>query len=576
MDAPDAGHHLTNQITSTGDTFELLNLMASKHHKEVEPQHVATALSRLFMLKKSDNRDIDSGKILHHQGFSNILHMIKFKSSQMEVNDLLTTLKVLSFFGLKSESIMSKRMLNLIKDKINELTPNQLIFLNFLLKKQDSTPLIEALKIAIPIVFEVNLSQNMDHDNPVELAEVLHFASISSMKVTKKSLTSIFTALTIHGKNLSVEVAKSVVWSLSALKALDETSVRLLSNCIKILSTNCRDLSFHDIETTLDFMIESVARGYREFYSEEFFNNAARIAIENNEEFIKASYIQKKFNKISFVSYELLDYIDTQVLLNPSNLSSCKIPGIITFASGFSNANYKSQHWDIIKPFLLENPSIGENRLGIPWMKVAVDFMALGIFSEVLLEKVFSTDFLTAYIGRSENKLDQLQFLLVWQSVKVFYPEYNGTMPDQRFINDATLINLAKSNEAAATTIGEAVGGRQFVQTNVASSLGHCLDCVVSFDANENPIEMPCKINNYSDLPKSQVESVAVFLHGRGNHPFNYPQKLRGMFDLRRKTIEALGIRTVDIMTTTLHNLDENERSAFIEREIRHSLRFKN
>lgn len=573
MEASERGNNFLNQVKAVNDSYELLDLMASKHHKDVEPHHVPIALNQLFALQKKGFNTLDRSQIQKHQGFASIINMIKFKSSQMEVNDLITTLKVLSFLGLKSSSIMSKRLLSLIKDNINDLSPSQLIFLNFMLDKMESTALVEALKIAVPLVFEINLSLKLDHDNQSELAEILHFISTSSMKITKKSMTIIFTALTIHGSSMSVGLAKSVIWSLCSLREFDESYERLAQNCIGVLNENYSAMSIEDLECTSEKMMRRMKRGDLVFYNEDFFNKTAAAVIERDAGFLSANFILKKMNLINFVNYDLLDYIDNSVYKNPSLLSSCSTAALISMASGFATANYKSEHWEIIKSVLLENPVLYSDKMQIPWMRFAVDLMSIGIYSNIMLEKLFNSSFIKAFLRPEENKLDQLQLLLLWQSVKLFVPEYDGPFPDQKIIDDAILLNLAKPYESAWTTIGDALGGKQFVQWNVATKYGHCLDCVVSFDVNDKPIAMPCTIKTYDELPKSKVRSVAVFLHGRGHHPSNYPEKLRGHFELRKKTIEALGITTVNISTSMLNGMKESEKGSFIEREIRYSLR---
>lgn len=169
--------------------------------------------------------------------------------------------------------------------------------------------------------------------------------------------------------------------------------------------------------------------------------------------------------------------------------------------------------------------------------------------------------------------MDLIQLLTLWQGVKLLLPDYDGPLPEQRFIDDAIIANFSRSvNEGFYQTLADIFGGRQFIQTNVASSYGHCLDFVISFDNQGNPITMPCKIKAYDDLPKSQVRSVTVFLHGRACFPLNYPGRLRGTFDLRRRTIEKLDIKTVGISAPIWNNLPESEVLSFLEREIRYCL----
>lgn len=574
IDSPETSINveISNKIRSTGDTHELLDLMTRMDKNDLEPHHLSQAFSRLFTLHKIGYNSIHPSQLTNHTGFDHMCHMLKFKAPRMDVNDLVASLKVLNFFGLTTQSLIVQRILHLIKDQINDLGPNNLLFLSFLLSKMKKTPLTEALAIAIPIVFDLNLSLKIDHNKTTELTEMLNFVSSSPMKISKKSMTSIITALTLHGKNLSLQEARSVIWSFTSMRIFDPSYEKLFNNCMKILNTNYLDLTFEELESTVTKMMDKFLAGGSLFYNEQLLNNCAKYVIKKDVGDLGASYILKKFNRICFVNHELLDYIDRTIVSNHSLLSNVNAAGLLTFSNGFSNANYKSENWEIIKSLLHENPLFQSQRL--PWMKFAVEMMSLDFHSNILFEKVFSTKFLTAFLKRDDNALDYVQLLLLWQSVKLLIPDYSGPLPDLNFIEDAMMLNQSRPvNEGLLEMLAYIFGGREYVQSRVMSSHGHCLDFVISFDANENPIAMPCAINTYDDLLKSQVKPVAVFFNARTCFPINHPNQLRGKFDLKYRTIAALGIKSAHISMFLLNNLPENEKTDYINNEVRKALR---
>ena len=71
-------------------------------------------------------------------------------------------------------------------------------------------------------------------------------------------------------------------------------------------------------------------------------------------------------------------------------------------------------------------------------------------------------------------------------------------------------------------------------------------------------------------LPTS---SVAVFFYGKINYSINYPGRLRGIFELKTKTIEDLGIPVVNISSQIFNELPEHEKFKYIEREILYKLK---
>lgn len=565
---------ISKRIKKVSDTHELLEMMSRMDKNDLEAHHLSHAFKRLFALQKLGCNTVHPSQLANHVGFDNMCHMLKFKAPRMEANDLIASLKVLNYFGLKTESLIVQRLLNLIKDQINELTPSNLLFLSFLLDKMNKTPLTEALMMAIPMLFDLNLSLKLDHNNTTEMTDLFHYITLSSLKFSSKSMTSIITALTLHGSNLQLQEALSIIWSFARQRNFEPTYEKLFDNCMIVLNQDYMELSFDEMENTLSKLCSKFLSGEFIFYNEEFFNNCAKFVIEKDAGNHFASFVLKKFNRIVFVSYDLLNYIDKTIVSNHSLLSTANPTGLISFAAGFSNANYKSENWEIIKSLLHENPMLHSDKLALPWVKFANEMMSLDFYSNILLEKVFSTKFLEAFLKRETNRLDHIQLLLLWQSVKLILPDYDGPLPEQSFIEDAILVNISRPvNEEFLETLANIFGDRKCVQTNVLSNYGHCLDFVISFDVNENPIAMPCKIRAYEELPKSQVKSVVVFFNTRSYSPINYPQKLRGTFDLRQRTIEALGIRIVNISLHLLNNLKDSEKEDYIEREIRYALR---
>ena len=81
----------------------------------------------------------------------------------------------------------------------------------------ESTPLVNALKIALPIVFDLNVSLKLDHENPEEIMKLLHYVSVTEMKISDKSMMNLLSSITLHGTSISVHNAQT---DLSAVRKL--------------------------------------------------------------------------------------------------------------------------------------------------------------------------------------------------------------------------------------------------------------------------------------------------------------------------------------------------------------------
>lgn len=565
-------NEITSILKSTNDPFEVLNFLQHAKFENFEPHHLPQALNKLLTIQKSGDNSVHPKELVQHEAFDKIFLLLKKYAQHMKAQDLVTCFKVLNYFELSNDSLAMKRVLNLIKDQLNDLSPASLAFLNYLLTKGLRTPLTEAIVIAIPIVFNHNLSLKLDYENTSELVEILRYMTF--LKVSSRSATNLATALALHGETLNVEEALAIIRILATMRNYDPVYDKVLHNCLSVVSKNIQELPFEAIDLTLLKMTSALANGNESFYVDKFYDLCVSELIRRDAGYLSASFILKKFNRILYVSFELLDYIDRKIVENHSNISTSKLVGLISFAAGFSNANYKPKNWEIIKSLLHENPMMGSDLINIPWLRFALDLMAMGFHSDILIQKVFSTSFLKQFLNRRDNVLDQRQLLLVWQCVKLLLPDYKGPWPDQRFIDKAISNNILQSNETFEAILVDTFGDiNEVVQKNVFTSHGHCLDFVISFDVNENPIAMPCRIKKFDEIPKSQVKSVAVLFQNTRAFTLNYPQRARGVEELRQKTLQALGIRTAHISARAFYEMPDTEKISFLDREVRFALR---
>ena len=218
----------------------------------------------------------------------------------MELNDTVEVLKILNFLGVKSDSSVISGLLSMIRYQVNELSLGHMIFLDFLFRKMDKTPLVEAFQIAIPMVFQIQLSKKLDHENVQQLTELLHFAAKN--KISEQNMLNIVSALTLHGDGFTVDEARSCLWSLCNLPQFEPNSQRLLHNCLKAYKGNIMDQSFDHMETTIAKMNDKYLDGFQEFYDEELCNLCVDYLIEKNISFGQSCYLLKRFNKmVSFI-----------------------------------------------------------------------------------------------------------------------------------------------------------------------------------------------------------------------------------------------------------------------------------
>lgn len=190
-------------------------------------------------------------------------------------------------------------LLHLVRNQINDISLSQIIFLEFLMKKFEPTPLVEAFRIALPMLMQIQLTNKMDHENSGQVTDLLQFASRNAM--SEQSTMSIISALTMHGTDLSPDEARSIVWSLCDLEHYDVRYDKLMHNSLEVLCDSVDEMAFGMVETTLSKMVSRFGRQNdrnEAFYDEEFFKRCARYVVDKDMGLENAIYIQRKFNRI--------------------------------------------------------------------------------------------------------------------------------------------------------------------------------------------------------------------------------------------------------------------------------------
>lgn len=194
----------------------------------------------------------------------------------------------------------------------------------------------------------------------------------------------------------------------------------------------------------------------------------------------------KKFQ--AFIDLRLLDYIASKVVQKPTDLSEAKPSQLFTFVSAFSTANYTTtDNWDLIKNTIKENSLLRSEKNELPWMKFSLELFSIGCYDKNLIEKLFSDEFLDRHLSRDYNLLDYLQFLVLYQSVALLHPEYDGNLPNKKHLDQAIEFNFEKNEFPLSKLLSFAFGENLFY-TKMRTKFGHFLDHVIAFDDDMNPV----------------------------------------------------------------------------------------
>lgn len=367
----------------------------------------------------------------------------------------ILSLRKVVFYNHNLHYILPK---NAYQNNVNELFSGHILFLNFLFKRMKPNPLVDTLKLALPVLLQIQISSQIDHENVPQLAELLRF--VSQHKVSDTSIMNIVSSLTIHGADLSLEQARSIVWSLSnrSFPMYNENCEKLLQNSIKAM---CRQIDNEDIthlSTTFMKMNDKYFSNpdtFQAFYNETFCNKCADFVVMNDLGFEEAGYIQKQMNRLNFVNIKLLKYMLTKIEKYPEVLLESQPNSIITLVTALSQVNYKPENWNKIQDLILRsNLLTNEKRLSLPWVRFSIELLSLGIECPAIWDKLFSKEYYES-LHRRYRKQESLRILELYQLLKVMTTYNVDNKIDEENLYNAKMALLSLTDHSMQKYLGK-------------------------------------------------------------------------------------------------------------------------
>lgn len=185
---------------------------------------------------------------------------------------------------------------------INDMSLQQINFLQFLLKDLASCPLVDALKIALPIVFETQVYYKLEDSLNLQV-ECLNY--ITKYNLSQATFDFVMSRIIKNIDQLDSKIVKSLLLSLYYNNYSTDKYIEIINKCLRMIINRVEyiaDLS--DIEALLTRMINKYLSDSEIFYNEQFMNTIAEHLIKKQYDFEDIGYILKKINRI--VSYTIL------------------------------------------------------------------------------------------------------------------------------------------------------------------------------------------------------------------------------------------------------------------------------
>lgn len=187
-------------------------------------------------------------------------------------------------------------MLQLISKMINEMSLHQITFLHFLLKDLSSCPLVDALKLALPIVFETQVKYKLE-DNVHWQVEFLNY--ITKHRLSQETYDFVISKIIRNIDQLNYKMIKTLLLCLYYKDYSTDKYINVINKCLDIYLDHIELVgNISDIEALLTRMINKYFYDSEEFYNEQFINKIIGYLMNKGMQFENMSFILKKLNKI--------------------------------------------------------------------------------------------------------------------------------------------------------------------------------------------------------------------------------------------------------------------------------------
>lgn len=259
----------TDIITAYKHNLEILE-RAAKDYTNMTVQDV---INTMFVLIKESSRytEEELQNIKQHIGFLRMWEVLNRNVRFMKMNEIINSLKILTIFKIPATCILTQSLLQIIRTKVNNISLENIMQITTLVKKMDSTPLSDALMIALPIVFEAQLPTKLNSDDINMLTHSFRF--INEINLNNLEIQNmILKLLQKFENNLNVQTAWSIFCNLCITSYLPPMAFELLFNVHKILISDVKQLKIPKIMTALRRLVFVTSRKYVSSLQDSYIN----------------------------------------------------------------------------------------------------------------------------------------------------------------------------------------------------------------------------------------------------------------------------------------------------------------
>ncbi|XP_023222206.1 uncharacterized protein LOC111623743 [Centruroides sculpturatus] len=560
--------------------FDAVFDLISTHSDIMNNKHLSLVFSSLYDCSKEQS-NIKPFNPFEDKLFLQLCTQTMKRIKHFTIDEVITIYKTLSFFNIPSTTAIMKSLGQMLRHSINELSLGQINFLILLLERQQKTPLVEALLIALPLVLQSQLELQIDPENVSEMINCLK--TLTKKKINNSSIEKLTSMLLQKVNMLSTRDAYLIFTCLANTQyRCNETNEELLYKSLDILGQNIEELSERAISTVLNLM-----KDYK-LFNKYLIESLVTKAINEQWDLWKLSSLLYLCSKNEFIPLELLDFVASMIKMHPKEVELDQRISILTLLEPFALVGYESpeivQCCKIISSCEEKLKLFQKNSIPL-FVKINSHLAQLKCHpsSSFFSENVLSSILRNNIINKVKINFAQELCIIEW-ATKLCFDNYDGPyLPNDIFQEVMSKVwkEKLKTNFQLDSFLKHGLGGEHFFQINVMTKYGHGIDYLLvmrkggypiairNLEATEDEeIKQRTEITFVEDLQiplDSKIITIIVaddlcFCKNSGH--------LKGWMKLQIQTLGKLGYLPLMVKLKDWESLLDHEKIPYLMREI--------
>ncbi|XP_045452928.1 uncharacterized protein LOC123662083 [Melitaea cinxia] len=568
--SPDAVMLSIKTAPTTSDILSMVqtNLPLMTH------KHMLQAFKSIFELQKANKYDNDASSIVKDPTFNVLCQNFKRHARALDVTEAIEATKFLSYLKVPVDSLILQTMLQIIRCNINMLNTRQIMFLDFILSQfVTKNHLVDALKLALPLAFQIHLPLEIDNEDVPLLREMLMYSC--NHNLPDRCINNVVTGLLLNDQAINVHTARSIIWALCLINCTDEvfpTRNQLLHICCDILTQSIDSLSYDDVLRTAARLKARILEKHPEYYHQQLIDAIGDYVVNHDVPFEKGLLVARILSRIAHTHLTLVEYLCKKAISEPETLSNARTNILFGFINCLANNNFTPEPdmWEELQKQISQNPILNCTNAALPWPKVCLELASLGYYDDRLLKRVFSKEFLDEFLSRENNVLDYLQLLTLYEAVRTFHSD-EFILPEDVLQKAKEVYPVHSTLSPVGDYLARGLGGPEYMAKNVILPNGIVADFVLCIKGGY-PVELPAISSSLKvpiqDLnPPQRSIIVCIMNFNQGCFSMN-SNRLRGPFRLIVDILEKQGYPTVAFNVYEWMRTPAHERTPYLLREI--------